>query len=173
MAKKKNNGKLTPAEMRSIKKALLFKRAELLGDVLSMEDEALRRDTNSSSHMPIHLADLGSDNYQMEHTLNLVGSERRLLSEINDALSRIDEGVYGKCQRDSHPIPKARLKAIPWTRFCINCASISEKRYVAGNSGSKGQDFSYALDIESDHDIKKHHGKSEQIINEDILEDTD
>ena len=173
MAKKKNNGKLTKADIRNIRTALLLKRAEILGDVISMEDEALRRDTNNSSHMPIHLADIGSDNYQMEHTLNLVGSERRLLSEINDALSRIDKGVYGKCQGDGHLIPKARLKAIPWARFCINCAALSEKRYVAAYNGPKGQDFSYAVDIESDDDVKKNSSRSRQVIKEDLLGETD
>ena len=169
---KSNNGKLAPAEIRSFKKALLLKRAELLGDVKSMEDEVLRRDSGNLSHMPIHLAELGSDNYQMEHTLCLVDSDKRLLIEIDNALYRIETGEYGKCQIDGVAISKARLKAIPWASFCIECASLSEKKHFTKYGNTTWKDFSFTIDFEADDD-KYYSNKTSQIINEDILKDID
>ena len=168
-----DNTALTAAEISKFKALLLAKRNEILGSVISMEDEALRRDLNNSSHMPIHLADLGSDNYQMEHTLDLVGSEKKLLMEIDDALKRIDKGIYGECQSDGLTIPKARLKAIPWTRFCINCAAKSDNKHAARHSMSKWKDLSSVIDIESDDDVKKLGSGPGKVINEDLLGKTD
>jgi DnaK suppressor protein len=51
--------------------------------------------------------------------------------EIVDALGRIEKGTYGFCEGNNEPIPKARLKAIPWARYCIACASLSEKGLLA------------------------------------------
>jgi len=77
------------------------------------------------------MADLGTDNYEMENTLGLVDSEMKLLVEIDGALLRIENGTYGICQADNEPIPKERLKAIPWARYCIACASLLEKGIAA------------------------------------------
>ena len=106
---------------------LLAKLTEILGNVTSMETEALRRDRSDLSNMPIHMADLGTDNYEIDNIIGLVDSERKILVEINDALSRIEDGTYGICQGHSEPIPKQRLKAIPWARYCVACATLLEK----------------------------------------------
>jgi len=98
---------------------ILRKRAELLGDVSAMSDQALSKDsTGNLSHMPIHMADIGSDNYEQEFTLGLIESERAVLHEIDDALIRIEKGVYGICAATGKPIGKARLRAKPWATYC-------------------------------------------------------
>lgn len=127
--KKKKTGKvrLTPEEIKQFKAVLLAKRDEILGNVLSMEDETLRKERTDLSNMPFHMADAGTDNYEMENTLGLMDSERRLLMEIDDALARIEAGTYGICEGNEEPIPKGRLHAIPWARYCVACASKSEK----------------------------------------------
>ena len=110
---------------------LLAKLTEILGNVTSMETEALRRDRSDLSNMPIHMADLGTDNYEIENTLGLMDSERKILIEINDALKRIDDGTYGICESRGEQIPKERLKAIPWARYCVACATLIEKGLLA------------------------------------------
>lgn len=112
---------LTPAEVEEFRELLTQKRSQLIKDMGSLQDEALnknRRDAAGDlSSMPIHMADLGSDNYEMEFTLGLIESERTVLREIEDALERIKRGTYGVCQGTGRPIGKARLRAKPWAKF--------------------------------------------------------
>ncbi|MHC4159443.1 MAG: TraR/DksA family transcriptional regulator [Planctomycetota bacterium] len=128
--KRKNKDIMTPVEIRKFKAILLAKRTEILGDVLSMEDEALRRQISDLSRLPIHMADMGTDNFDMENTLGLVESERKLLLEINAALQRIEDGTYGICEGTGQPIPKERLEAIPWARSCAAYACLLEQGFV-------------------------------------------
>ena len=115
------------ADLKRFKAILLSKQREVLGNVISMEDETLRRRNTNLSSLPYHLADLGTDNYELENTLGLVGSERVILAEIEQALARIENGTYGICEGDGQSIPRARLRAIPWTRYCVHCACLSER----------------------------------------------
>ncbi len=126
-----NIKKLTPAEIRKFKAVLLKKLTEILGNVTIMESEALHRDRSDLSNMPIHMADLGTDSYEIDNIIGLVDSERKILADINDALSRIEDGTYGICQGRGELIPKQRLKAIPWARYCVACATLLEKGLLA------------------------------------------
>ena len=128
MGKNGTNGqKLSSADIRKLTAILLAKRNEICGNVNEMESEALRRVRTDLSNMPIHMADAGSDNYEIENTLGLMDSERRLLSEIDDALRRIGSNTYGICEGAGEQIPKKRLAAIPWARYCVQCAALAEK----------------------------------------------
>ena len=131
--KKAGAGRLTHEEMMEFRALLLAKQKEILGNVIFMEDETLRKSRTDLSNMPFHMADMGSDNYEMENTVGLVDSERRLLVEIQDAIARIDDGTFGVCRGDGEPIPKARLKAIPWTPYCVACAALAEKGQLAAD----------------------------------------
>jgi len=114
---------------------LLEKRREIVGDVNEIEDEALKQSrldaSGDLSSMPIHMADLGTDNYEQEFALGLMDSERKLLREIDDALERIEQGTYGICEGTGKQIPKARLEAQPWARYCIEYARMLEQGLVA------------------------------------------
>jgi DnaK suppressor protein len=126
-----NKDRLRPAEIKKFKTMLLEKLTEILGNVTSMETEALHRDRSDLSNMPIHMADLGTDSYEIDNIIGLVDSERKILIEINDALGRIEDGTYGICEGRGEPIPKQRLKAIPWARYCVACATLLEKGLLA------------------------------------------
>jgi len=112
---------------------LIEKRNEILGSVTSMEAETLKRERSDLSNMPIHMADMGSDSYEIENTIGLMSSERKILVAINEALDRIENGTYGVCEGEGEPIPKARLEAIPWARYCVNCATLVEKGRLTVN----------------------------------------
>jgi len=132
MAKEKTNKSvLTPAEIREFKALLLGKLEEILDNVVFLEEETLRKPRTDLSNLPFHMADAGTDTFELENTLGLVDSERKLLKEIEDALGRIEKGTYGFCEDNNEPIPKARLEAIPWARYCVACASLSEKGLLA------------------------------------------
>jgi RNA polymerase-binding transcription factor DksA len=129
--KGKRNAGLSAAEVRHFKDLLLAKRGALVGDVTSMANEALgknRQDASGDlSNMPIHMADIGSDNYEQEFTLGLLESEQTLLREIHAALARMDKGAYGVCLGTGKAIGKARLEAKPWARYTIEYARLVEK----------------------------------------------
>ena len=129
---KKNH--LTAGDTERFKQILLEKRKEIVGNVNEMEDEALKRSrldaAGDLSSMPIHMADIGTDNYEQEFALGLMDGERKLLKEIDDALQRIEEGAYGICEATRKPIAKARLEAQPWARYCVEYARMLEQGLV-------------------------------------------
>jgi RNA polymerase-binding transcription factor DksA len=87
--------------------------------------------------MPFHMADAGSDNFEQEFALDLMDSEKKMLKEINDALARINEGVFGVCEGNGESISKARLNAIPWARYCVACAELKEKGHQFGGGAEE------------------------------------
>src|ERR1700733_4113250 len=123
---------LKPGEMQAFREMLNGLRARLRGDLDQMTDEALRRDQPDSSgnlsNVPLHMADVGTENYDQEFTLSLIENEQGTLELIYDALRRIEAGTYGACEECGEPIAKPRLQAIPYARHCIGCAREMEKR---------------------------------------------
>jgi RNA polymerase-binding protein DksA len=126
--------RLTSADTERFKQMLLEKRREILVNVNEIEDEALKKSrldaSGDLSSMPIHMADIGTDNYEQEFALGLMDSERKLLKEIDDALGRIERGVYGICEGTGKPIAKPRLVAQPWARYCVEYARMLEQGLV-------------------------------------------
>lgn len=118
---------LSKKDMEHYWSLLLEKRSEILGDVESLQTDA-KNDGGNLSNMPLHMADVGSDNYEQEFTLGLVESERKLLHEINEALLRIKAGTYGVCLVKGVPINRARLDVTPWAKYCIEAAREMERR---------------------------------------------
>jgi len=118
---------LTKRELRVFSKLLIERRAEVVGDFEGLQK--LRESSDGDlSNMPLHMADVGSDNYDQEFTLGLMESERRMLEQIDEALLRIQNGTYGICLDSAQPIGKPRLEAKPWARYCIQIAQERERR---------------------------------------------
>jgi RNA polymerase-binding transcription factor DksA len=128
VAKVKPYGK---REAKPYKDQLLMIRARLRGDVSAMADGALRKTRSEGngdlSSMPIHMADVGSDNFEQEFTLALMETEEDTLGQVEGALERLEDGAYGMCVECGSKIPKARLNAIPYASQCIRCASQVER----------------------------------------------
>ncbi|MEX2316669.1 MAG: TraR/DksA C4-type zinc finger protein [Pirellulales bacterium] len=119
------------SDMLAYKEKLHSIRARLRGDVTAMAEVALRKsgmEGSDSAGMPIHMAELGSDNFEQEFTLSLLETEEDTLVLIETALERIDDGNYGRCIQCDGAIAKARLNAIPYTPVCIKCAEAMENR---------------------------------------------
>lgn len=121
---------LTAKELRQFKELLLVKRAELVGDVQRLSNQALSNDARGQgeqSAMPIHMADVGSDNWEQEFTLGLLANEEALVREIDNALERIHKKAYGVCLATGKKISHARLRAKPWAQYCIEYARAREE----------------------------------------------
>ena len=127
-AKKIRKTQLTAKQLKHYYELLIEKRVELIGDIVGMEDAALRgRDASNLSTMPLHMADAGSDTYDQDLMLGLMESERKLLVEIDEALMRIADKTFGVCLATGQMINKARLEAKPWAKYCIEAARIIER----------------------------------------------
>ena len=99
------------SEMLAYKEKLQAVRARLRGDVTAMAEVALRKsgiEGSDSNAMPIHMAELGSDNFEQEFTLGLMQAEGDILGLIDSALERIGDGQFGRCVQCDGPIAKAR-----------------------------------------------------------------
>ena len=119
------------AELKVYREQLLALRSRLRGDVNAMANAALnktRSETNGDlSSMPIHMADLGSDNFEQEFTLSLMQTEGGTLESIEAALEKIEDGVFGLCEECSpgdqqNPLERDSLRAL-----CIKCAQKLEQ----------------------------------------------
>lgn len=115
-------------ELDQFRAILLRKRAEVAGDIHTMESEALKGESGALSNLPQHLAEQGSETYEQTLALDLVAADRRLVKEIDDALKRISDGTYGLCELSGKPIKAERLQELPWARYSIEAARELERR---------------------------------------------
>ncbi len=121
---------LTRKQLAEFRELLLAKRAELAADVDNLTRQALSgngRNGGETSSMPIHMADLGSDNWEQEFTLGLIDNEKALVREIDETLNRIQDRTYGVCVATHKPITIERLRAKPWAKYCIDYARLREE----------------------------------------------
>jgi len=123
---------MTKNETQTYRQRLLSLQSRLTGDVSHLAGEALRTNQKEASgnlsSVPLHPADLGSDSFEQEFTLNLLASEEQALDEVAAALGRLDRGTFGVCEECGGEIPRPRLTALPHTRYCVACARKLEHR---------------------------------------------
>jgi len=120
--------KLPKRELDRYKDILKRKRSELVGDIATMEEEALRQNSGSLSSLPQHMAEQGSDASEQSLSLDLAQVDRNLIREIDEALHRIEAGTYGICELTHKPISADRLAELPWARHSIEAARELERR---------------------------------------------
>jgi RNA polymerase-binding protein DksA len=111
-------------ELDRFRKLLEVRRAQLSGEFGRLATDALQNRQSASgdlSAMPIHMADIASDNFEKELNLDFMQMESAELRDITEALSRIDQGTFGTCESCGGDIPKSRLEAMPSARLCIEC----------------------------------------------------
>ena len=178
MAKKKKKTTkkthLKAADLKKFEALLLQKRAEILGDVNHMKEETLKKERSDLSNVPFHMADAGSDNFEMENTLGLMDEEVKILAEIDAALVRIDKKTFGICEGSGEPIPKSRLEAIPWARYCVEYKELLEKGLVEAPDVDDSFKEDYGQDqTERDEDEEDEEEESEEDEIEEVMEQLD
>ena len=112
------------------KKILLEKREDMVSEIKRIARENLKSQKEASGDLSgysYHMADMASDSYDRELSLNIASEEQQVIYEIDEALKCIDEGKYGKCLACDKKIPAKRLKAVPYAKHCIQCQSKEEK----------------------------------------------
>jgi len=115
------------------KEKLLQLRDAMVDSMAGVAQDTLRSRAEGSeaSAFGMHQADAGSDAYDRDFALSLLSQEQDALYEIDQALKRIELGTYGICEMSGKPIPRARLEAIPFARFTVECQSQLEKQSKA------------------------------------------
>jgi DnaK suppressor protein len=118
---------------RGQKDKLLQLRDAMVDSMAGVAQDTLRSRAEGSeaSAFGMHQADAGSDAYDRDFALSLLSQEQDALYEIDQALKRIELGTYGKCEMSGKAIPRARLEAIPFARFTVECQSQLEKQNKA------------------------------------------
>ena len=121
---------MKPEELKSFRMMLKLLQARLRGDVEQLQDEAFSTsESGSDQRSSNHMAEMGSDAWDLDFSLQLVESDQGVLEEISHALKKVDDGTYGLrelCLQQGLPdtkakIPKTRLQAIPHARNCVDC----------------------------------------------------
>src|SRR5438067_2320628 len=119
--------------IRKQKEKLLQLRDAMVDSMAGVAQDTLRSRAEGSeaSAFGMHQADAGSDAYDRDFALSLLSQEQDALYEIDEALKRIELGTYGKCEMSGKPIPHARLEAIPFACFTVECQTQLEKQSKA------------------------------------------
>jgi len=124
--------KLNKKELNEFKKLVLKRKEEILEEIKHISDDTLKKSQKEASGdisgYSYHMADVATDTYDREFSLGLASNERKLLFELDDALKKIEEGVFGICEECKVLITKTRLKAVPQARLCVKCQEKKEKR---------------------------------------------
>lgn len=118
------------ADFEEFRSRLVLIRSRIRGDVRQLTDEALKSGAEGSDpRSPTHPAELGSQAWEQDFSLRVVENDQEVLEEIEAALSRIEKGSYGLCEGcveagkapSRSRIPRARLRARPFARNCVEC----------------------------------------------------
>lgn len=118
------------SEVEQYRQRLVEMGVRLKNDESGVMEEALRRGGGGAngnlSNVPMHLADLSTDAFEQEMSTSLLTNGRLFQIEVAEAMDRIDEGTFGECQQCGQDIGEGRLQAVPYTRYCVECAQDAE-----------------------------------------------
>jgi len=122
-ARTEHGPKKVKAEWQKYYDRLLELREQLMRQMNGLAKESAQEIAGYS----LHMADSGTDNFDRDFALSLLSSDQDAVYEIEEALKRIEKSTYGVCELTGKAIPKARLEAIPWTRFTVQAQAQLER----------------------------------------------
>jgi DnaK suppressor protein len=114
-------------DVENFKRKLIEMRRDLLGQV---EKKKIYSKEIGEDGIP-DSGDVAAYSYSKEVLMGLGENERTKLRLVEEALAKIDEGIYGVCERCEATIPAKRLDLLPFTRYCVQCQSELEKESAA------------------------------------------
>jgi RNA polymerase-binding transcription factor DksA len=109
-------------KLEGYRKALLSLRERVGGEVNHVV-ESIQEDVHvpgDISAAPVHMADVAVESVDAD--MEVLNTARSIFEEVNVALERIAAGTFGKCESCGATISEERLKAIPYTPYCLRCA---------------------------------------------------
>jgi DnaK suppressor protein len=148
-------------EWQKYRATLLELRERLLNQMSGLAKESAEEMASYS----LHMADSGTDNFDRDFALSLLSSDQDAIYEIEEALKRIERNTYGVCELTGKPIPKARLEAIPWTRFTVEAQAQLEREGALRQRrlGALGTvDSVGAVEVEEDDEVEEKPAKEKE-----------
>lgn len=131
-ATNKSTKKYNKKDLVEFKKLLITTKEGILDDIKHISDDTLKKSQKEASGdisgYTYHMADVATDTYDREFSLGLASNDRQFLYELEDALKKIEDGLYGVCEGCKCLITKTRLKVVPYARYCVKCQEKKEKR---------------------------------------------
>ncbi|MBQ9336713.1 MAG: TraR/DksA C4-type zinc finger protein [Lentisphaeria bacterium] len=120
--------RLSKADKKYFYDLLIHARSAFGAQVRYHSDDALTRKDAAGERagMATHMADLGTDNYRRDFELGLLSDGVDVLEMIDEALQRLEDSEYGICLDCGTPIPRKRLEAKPYAKYCTACKSKRE-----------------------------------------------
>ena len=100
----------------ALRSVLEAEQARLLAMIAQMEIES-----DDNLGYGNHMADDATEAFEQAKDLALLQNAERLLVQVRDALGRLDDGTYGKCENCGESIDPARLEALPYVTLCLRC----------------------------------------------------
>jgi DnaK suppressor protein len=95
----------------------------MVRDIEAEREEVRLTETSSDRSPDPNTAEGGSLAFEMEKELSLWQNAQDILSKIEEAVGRIEDGTYGTCDECGNAIPVARLDALPHTKLCVDCSA--------------------------------------------------
>lgn len=121
---------MTSEQREQYRQRLLSMAARLKNMDAGVGDEALRQTggdaSGNLSNVPLHMADVSTETFEQEMSTSLLQNERQLQAEVAAALDRCEQGTFGRCEGCGQAIAEGRLQAVPYTRYCVDCAQKAE-----------------------------------------------
>ena len=96
-------------------------------EIVNMYKQDVRAGQESADDGTEDIVDRANNAYNRELMFSLSDAERQTLLQIENALTRMEDGGYGRCANCGQQINILRLEAVPWARFCIDCQELAEK----------------------------------------------
>lgn len=118
------NTKMENKLIEKIKEELLLKRKEIAGDVVNLRRESFSLGGDGGEDV----GDDAANDYTRQVLLGMSERERTILQEVDAALDRIDDGIFGVCETCGEEISDARLKIVPYASLCVECKAETERR---------------------------------------------
>jgi DnaK suppressor protein len=132
---------MTETEREDYRQCLLTLGKRLGGDISGIANEVLRQSggeaSGSLSNAPLHMADLGTDTFEQEMSAGLLENDVQIMEQIHAALERLNQGTYGLCQECRREIPADRLRVLPYTPYCVECARKLQAQKQEGQGPSR------------------------------------
>ena len=119
-------------DLNEMKIRLEAKRAELQQSIVDLT-EAHPEPVGpiEASEGPQDFEDVAVDFLETQQEQSILVNQQALLTEVEDALKRIEDGTYGKCVNCGQPIPEKRLEAMPWAARDVKCEEQLEQRNLS------------------------------------------
>jgi DnaK suppressor protein len=112
-----------PADVDALREVLEKKRLELI----NLYEHDVHSGQESADDSADDSIDRANNSFNRELMFSLSDTERQMLIQVEEAVERLDNGEYGQCTHCSQPIGLARLRAVPWARYCIDCQESEER----------------------------------------------